>query len=278
MTVFDHMLHDLELIGRAELTIKHYLECVRMFSRFYDGRCPSKLDRDDVRAWMWHLREEQLSVGRMKQHCAALRFLYAKTLGKPEIVSFVGCAKQPERLPEVLSKGEVLTLLGAFYEPKMRVLFTTQYACGLRISEVCRLRTDDIHAARGVIRVRGKGDKERVVPLRPRLLAILRAYWKRVRPSAPWLFSASNGGHVNPGVARSGFHGAVRDSGISGRRLAPHVLRHSFATHLLEAGTDLRVIQVLLGHRSIESTTRYARVSTRLIAKAKTPLDSIMPE
>jgi integrase/recombinase XerD len=275
MTVFDEMLHDLELAGRSRNTIKHYLECVRMFSRFHDHRCPRELGRDDVRAWVMHLKADETSASRMKQHVAAVRFLYAKTIGTPEVVSFLASPKQPDRLPDVMSQSEVVQLLEAFYDPKWRVLFTTQYACGLRISEVCRVKTSDINAQRGVILIRGKGDAERIVTLSPRLLAILRAYWKRVRPTPPWLFSGGTGGHVDVGVARHAFHRAMQDAGIPWRRLTPHVLRHSFATHLLEADTELRVIQVLLGHKSIHSTTRYARVSTRMVAKAKSPLDKL---
>ncbi len=275
MTVFDEMLLDLELAGRSPNTRKHYLECVRMFSRFHDHRCPRELGRDDVRAWVMHLKADETSASRMKQHVAAVRFLYAKTIGTPEVVSFLAAPKQPDRLPDVMSEGEVVQLLEAFYDPKWRVLFTTQYACGLRIGEVCRLKTTDINAERGVIHVRGKGDVERIVTLSPRLLAILRAYWKRFRPTPPWLFCGGTGGHVDVGVARQAFHRAMQDAGIPWRRLTPHVLRHSFATHLLEADTELRVIQVLLGHKSIQSTTRYARVSKRLIAKTKSPLDKL---
>jgi site-specific recombinase XerD len=278
MTVFDQMVLDLELAGRASNTIKQYLGCARMFQRFHDGRCPTQLDRDDIRKWMIHLKEEETGASRMMQHVATLRFLYGKTLGKPELVSFLASPKRPDRLPEVMSESEVLKLLGAFYEPKMRVLFTTQYACGLRISEVCCLKTSDINAERGVIQVWGKGAVERIVTLSPRLLAILREYWKHVRPTPPWLFSGGTGGHVHTAVARQAFHRALRDAGIPWRRLTPHVLRHSFATHLLDADTELRVIQVLLGHKSIRSTTRYTRVSTQMIAKTKSPLDNLPPK
>jgi site-specific recombinase XerD len=280
MTVFDEMLHDLELAGRSKNTIKHYLECVRMFARVHDHRCPRELGRDEVRAWMMHLKADETSASRMKQHVAALRFLYAKTIGSPDVVSFLAYPKQPDRLPEVMSEDEVLKLVEAFDEPRWRVLFMTKYVCGLRITEVCRLKTSDIHAARGVIHVSGKGGDERIVTLSPRLLAVLRAYWKRVRPTPPWLFCGGTGGHADAGVARQAFHRAMQDAGIPWRRLTPHVLRHSFATHLLEGGTELRVIQVLLGHKSIQSTTRYARVSTRMIAQTKSPkaLDNITPE
>jgi len=278
MSIRDQMVHDLKLAGRAKKTIKHYRECIQQFSRFYDNRCPSELGRDEVREWVGYLMEQQKSASLLRQHFAALRFLYTKTLAKSEVVSFISWPKQPDRLPEVLSETEVWKLLGAFYEPRMRVFFTTQYACGLRIGEASRIKTSDINAARGVIHINGKGDIERVVTLSPRLLTILRAYWKQVRPTPPWLFSGSTGGHLSPGVAWQAFQAAAKKAGLDQRRITPHVLRHSFATHLLEAGAELRIIQVLLGHKNIKSTTRYARVSTRMIAKAKSPLDKIVKE
>jgi site-specific recombinase XerD len=158
----------------------------------------------------------------------------------------------------------------------MRVFFTTVYAAGLRIGEASRLETRDIDAERGVIIVRyGKGGKERFVMLSPRLLVILRAYWKQDRPAAPWLFAGRTGNHLAPDVARQAFKRAVTAAKLGKRKVTPHVLRHSFATHLLEGGTDLRVIQVLLGHDSIRSTTRYARVSTAMVVKTKSPFERL---
>ena len=148
----------------------------------------------------------------------------------------------------------------------------------MRISEACQLETHDIDAERSVIRVRGKGGRERLVTLAPTLLAILRAYWRRTRPPAPWLFASTiREGAVrplNPTVAQAAIRQAAYAAGI-GKKVTPHVLRHSFATHLLDNGTDLRVIQVLLGHKSIASTTRYASVSTKVIANAPSPIDAL---
>jgi site-specific recombinase XerD len=276
MNVRKRMMQDLELGSYSPRTITHYLGCIDGFSAFHKGRCPSKLGQKHVREWIQHLKGEGKSAGRLLQHIGALRFLYTKTLTKPDAVSFLRWPRQDDRLPAVLSQDEVLRLLSAFCEPRFRVLFTTQYACGLRINETCLLTTNDIDAARGVIHIRhAKGGAERLVPLSPRLLTILRAYWKQVRPTRPWMFSSSNGGHVNPGVARQAFHAAAKVVALHERGITPHALRHSFATHLLESGTELRVIQVLLGHSKIESTTRYARVSTHLLSRAPSPLDKL---
>ena len=158
--------------------------------------------------------------------------------------------------------------------PKFRVLFSTIYATGLRISEACALETGDIDAAKGMVLVRhGKGDKERAVMLSPRLLAILRAYWRQERPPAPYLFVGRTGRPLHVRVARKALRLAAASAGLG--RVTPHVLRHSFATHLLESGTDLRVIQVLLGHESIDTTTRYVRVSRTLLRNTQSPLDRL---
>ena len=278
MTVRDQMMQDLELGGYSATTVKRYLECVRLFCRFHDGRCPSELGRSEVRGWLTHLKEQELSYGRLAQHLGALLFLYRKTLGKPEVVSFIRWPRPAERLPEVLSADEIVKLLGAFNELRFRALFTTQYACGLRISEVCRLTTSDIDASRGVIRIRGKNKVERLAQLSPQLLTILRAYYRQARPTPPWLFCGSTGGHTHPSVAWKAFQHAAAAVGLDERKVTPHVLRHSFATHLLDNGTQLRIIQVLLGHKCITSTTRYARVSTRVIADTESPLDKLPKE
>ena len=189
------------------------------------------------------------------------------------VTAFLSWPKAPEKLPAVLSEEQVRRLLGAFTTPRMRALFTTVYATGLRLGEVCRLETRDVDAGRGVIHVRhGKGRKQRLVMLGPRLLATLRAYWRHERPCAPWMFAARTGRHVATEVARRAFKQAAARAEL-GAKVTPHSLRHTFATHLLEAGTDLRVIQVLLGHASIRSTTQYVRVSRHLIASTRSPLE-----
>ncbi len=269
------MMQDLELTGYARDTKKKYLSAAGDFVKFH-WRCPSEMGQEEVRAWVEHLTGAgRIGPQRLRQHFAALKFLYAKTLGRPEVVSFLSSPRDPKRLAVVLSAEQVHRLLQALKLPKYRVFFTTVYATGLRVSEACCLETRDIDASRCVIDVRhGKGDKERLVPLSPRLLRILRAYWQQERPPAPWLFASKTGNHLNDDSARKAIKCASADAGID-KNVTPHVLRNSFATHLLESGTELRVIQVLLGHASIKSTARYAQVSTKLIAKANSPLDQL---
>ena len=273
----DRMLQDLELAGYAPGTIQIYLDCIRAFAKFHK-RPPAELDQDAVREWLHHLRQRKIGVQRLRQHLAALKFLYGKTMGRPNEVAFIKWPKIPQRLPTVLSEGQVRSLLLALRMPLYRVLFTTVYATGLRIGEVCSLQIGDIETRRGVIHVRqGKGRKERLVMLSPRLLAILRAYWRSERPVAPYLFvSPYTGKPVRTEAARKAFKRAAAEVGLKGR-ITPHCLRHSFATHLLESGTQLRVIQILLGHSSIRSTTRYAQVSTKLISRTRSPLDLLPP-
>lgn len=272
----DRMVHDLELSGYVPKTRLIYVNAIRDFAAHF-RRSPAELGADEVRVWIgWLNKEAGIGPQRIRQHMAALKYLYTKTLWKPEAVSFLSWPPDPQKLPSVLARGEVERLLTALEQPKYRVFYTTVYAAGLRLSEGCRLQTRDIDAARCVIHVRqAKGHKERLVMLSPRLLAILRAYWSLERPPAPWLFASSKGGrHLNPETARNALKLAATKAGLD-KRVTPHVLRHSFATHLLEGGTQLRVIQVLLGHNSIKSTTRYVRVSTELIAKTKSPLERL---
>jgi site-specific recombinase XerD len=272
----DRMMQDLELAGYVPRTRFVYVNAIRDFVRFF-GRSPIELGADEVRAWVAHLSKPGgVGTQRIRQHMAALKFLYTKTLWKPEAVSFLSWPSDPQKLPVVLAADEVKRLLDALERASYRVFFTTVYATGLRVREACLLETRDLDATRGVIHVRhAKGRMERYVMLSARLLSILRAYWSLERPPAPWLFASGRGGrHLDVGTARRAMKLAAEKAGLT-KRITPHVLRHSFATHLLEAGTDLRVIQVLLGHASIKTTTRYARVSTELIAKTVSPLECL---
>jgi len=270
-------MHDLQLAGLKEATRNKYLCTVERFAQFH-RRSPAKLDRADVRAWTTQLEGSGIGPSTLNGHFAALKFLYRKTLGRPEVVSFLSTPRRPKRLPVVISAEQVERLLQQLERPTFRVLFTTVYATGLRISEACALETGDIDAARELIHVRhGKGDKERLVMLSPRLLTILRAYWRQERPTAPYLFTGRAGRALNPEVARDALRLAAASAGLDRRKVTPHVLRHSFATHLLDGGTDLRVIQVLLGHSSIETTTRYVSVSTAAIRNTQSPLERLPP-
>lgn len=270
----EKMMQDLRLAGYALKTQKTYLECIGLFAQF----CwePAQVNQEGVRAWVTHLEKSKVGSQRLRQHFAALKFLFGKTLARPEQVAFLSWPKDPKRLPMVLTAPQVSALLGALQSPKYRVFFTTLYATGLRLKEACHLKTTDIDAARGVIHVRvGKGGKERLVMLSPTLLSILRAYWKQERPRGPYLFPTKSHRPLDPDVARRVLHQAAETANLDSKQITPHVLRHSFATHLLESGTELRVIQVLLGHENIQTTTRYARVSAALVSKAKSPLERL---
>jgi len=266
------MIADLKLASKAPATIDTYVRSVAAFAKFL-GRSPDQACQDDLRRWI-DREKERIGAARLVQHMAALKFFFGKTLGRPELVSFLSYPKRPTRLPIVLSTEEVFDLLQALDVPKYRVLFTTIYATGMRIREACTLKTADIDSSRGVIHIRnGKGRKERLVTLSKRLLDVLRAYWAQARPAAPYMFTTKSGARpLDRRVAWKAFKKAAAAAGIS-TRATPHVLRHSFATHLLEQGTNLRTLQVLLGHADISSTTIYTRVSTALLAKARSPID-----
>lgn len=274
-TVLENMMHDLRLAGLAKDTRNRYLCTIKRFEQFHGGSAVD-MGRDEVRAWVQELESSGIGPTRLMQHFAALKFLFGKTLGRPCEVTFLSTPKRPKRLPTVLAAEQVERLLEALELPKFRVLFTTIYATGMRISEGCALETGDIDAAREVIDVRyGKGNKERLVQLSPRLLTILRTYWLHQRPPAPYLFTGRAGRPLNQEVARDAMRLAAASVGLDRRKITPRVLRSSFATHLLDGGTDLRVIQVLLGHESIETTARYLRVSTALLAKTQSPLERL---
>jgi site-specific recombinase XerD len=234
------------------------------------------MGQPEVRVWVEHLVERQVSPSRLRQHLAAMTFLYRKTLGMPQAVSFFSWPNDPEPLPVVLSPAEVARLLAAMPTPAYRMLFCTMYASGLRILEACRLVVSDLDGDRGAIRVLGKGQKERLAALHPPLLAQLRAYWHAYHPVAPWLFTGRYGLPLDPDQARKVFKAAVLATGLA-KRATPHSLRHTYATLLLEQGTDLPTIQALLGHGALSSTERYLHVATHMIKGSADPMELLPP-
>jgi len=230
---------------------------------------------DEVRRFLLHHVEERAaSRSTLKQVRAALKFLYAVTLNRPVEVTWIPPARKQWRQPVILSGTEVASFLGAVRKEKYRALLTTIYAAGLRISEACHLRPGDIDSKRMVITIRGKGGKERLTMLSSRLLACLRDYWRQERPAGNgWLFpGGTKAGHASPETTRKVFHKVVAAVGIT-KKVTPHTLRHSFATHLIESGTDVTVVQALLGHSSILTTQIYTHVSTEQIAGTRSPYD-----
>jgi site-specific recombinase XerD len=267
----ERMAWDLEFARRAERTKQVYLADARAFATFHGGSL-EVLRQEDVRTWVEHLIEQGTSPSRLRQHLSALVFLYRKTLGRPEAVSFFSWPKDAERLPVVLSIEEVSRLLEAVEGENYRMLFRTMFSAGLRIQEACRLQIADLDGDRHVIRVLGKNGCERQAALQSLLLVSLRNYWREARPVHPWLFTGRVGKPLDADQARKVFKAAVKAVGLS-KRATPHSLRHTYATLQMEQGTDIRVIQVLLGHRTIRSTERYLHVSTRLITASMDPLE-----
>jgi len=269
----DKMVSDFELANYSPNTAQEYLWCVQRFVRHF-MRSPAELGEPEVRGFLLHLlKVQRMSPARIKMYIAALKFLYSRTLARPEVTAWIPWPKVRSKLPVVLDPAEVKTVLTAIDPLDFRTLFVTAYATGVRISEACRIRIEDLDSRRGVIRVRGKGSRERYVRLGEKLLDLLRRYYHRERPKGPWLFPRPGGEEpVSSDQARYALKKALRRTSL-GKHVTPHVLRHSFATHLLEAGTDLRVIQVLLGHASIRTTARYTRVSKEFIRRSADPLE-----
>jgi site-specific recombinase XerD len=254
-----------------------YLGCVARFVAFH-RRSPTALGEAEIRSFLDHLvRERRMSRSTQRVYVAAIHFLYHVTLDRPVTVRRIPFPRRDgERLPEILSRSEVEQLLRAPSRPNHCAMLMTLYGAGLRVSEVCALVPEDIDSRRMLIRVRGgKGDKDRYVMLSPRLLATLRAYWRQRPPRGPYLFPSPR---PDRPLSRMAVFRVVRRAAHRAglpKRVNPHVLRHCFATHLLEAGTDIRVIQVLLGHRSIRTTARYVRVSQKHIGTVTSPLDAL---
>lgn len=272
----DQMEQDLRLGGYAPITRRIYLSAATELVRHY-RRSPVELTRDEVRAYVHHLLETRHpSSQRTRQHLAALKFLFGTTLGRPNMVSFMKWPKDPDRIPTVLTAAEVHALLAALEVPAYRMLASTLYATGLRIGEACPLETRDIQANRGVIEIRrGKGGRQRLVPLSPRLLEQLRHYWRTERPRPPYVFATKHSRtYLRPDPMRRALRLAAEAAGIR-KKVTPHVLRHTYATHLLEMGVDLRLIQTILGHGSIRTTTRYTRVSIGEIVRIESPFERL---
>jgi integrase/recombinase XerD len=267
------MGQDLARGAYSKSTQSSYLRTVEKLAA-HGGRPVAELGRDDLRAYVEHLRGQERSASWLKTQLAALVFLYSKTLGRPTDVSFVVWPKQYSPLPPVLSQGEVAAFLEALWHPIYRMVAMLLYGTGLRIDEALALEVSDIDGARGVLRVRhGKGNRAREVKLSLGLYKQLRDYWDRERPPRPYLFASRRTGRRLPAdTVRRAFAMAGEQAGIT-KPVLPHVLRHSYATHLLDAGTDVRVIQALLGHSSLQTTMRYTRVSTALVRKVPSPLD-----
>ncbi|MGZ3311685.1 MAG: tyrosine-type recombinase/integrase [Xanthobacteraceae bacterium] len=268
------MIEDMTIRKFAPKTQHDYLQRVKNFAA-YLGRSPDTANFEDLRRYQLHLAASGAGVPTLNQTISTLRFFFKVTLGRPDVVERTAFVHEPSKLPVVLSPEEVARLLDAAPSLKYKTALGVAYGAGLRASEVVALKITDIDSRRMVIRVeQGKGRKDRYVMLSPHLLDLLRAWWKLARPQG-WLFPGQN--RLNPLTTRQlrrACHAAAHMAEI-GKQVSPHTLRHSFATHLLEQNTDIRVIQVLLGHAKLDTTALYTRVATKIIREIMSPLDRI---
>ena len=274
----DQMEGDLILKAYSPHTKRAYLRGVQQFVRHY-MRSPEEMGETEVRNFLLYLvRDRQASPATQDMYVKALKFLYAVTLKRPEVVKDIPHPKRPKTLPVILSPEEVLRVFAAIRAVKYKAIIATAYAAGLRISEVCALQVSDIDSQRMRIHVRsGKGKKDRYVMLGESLLALLRQYYQAVRPKGEYLFPGQKPQrHISATAVSLVLRKVIREAGLS-KKVTMHTLRHCFATHLLEAGTDIRILQVLLGHSSIRTTLRYTHITDRLIQKLVSPVDMIQP-
>lgn len=256
------MMEDMQLHGYAERTRKSYAAGVASLAKHY-RRPPDQLTEDDIRKFFLYLiNDRKAARNTLKIYLCGIKFFYEKTLGREwQLFGLVMPAKS-KKLPTVLSRQEVSAILGRVRNAAFKMVLTLIYVCGLRLNEAVRLTVNDIDGKRGQIRVRGKGNKDRDVPLPEKTLEHLRNYWRTRRPSH-WLFPARQGNRtISHSAIQKAFKAALRESGVR-KNASVHSLRHSYATHLLEDGVDLRFIQMLLGHRDLRTTTIYTHLSQR---------------
>ena len=274
------MIEDMTVRGFSAKTQHDYLRVVTRFAAFL-GRSPISATAEDVRRFQVEQREAGMPAPAMNSHVAALRFFFTTTVDRPDLSRRLIRTPYPRKLPTVLSPDEVARLLAATTCIKHRTALAVAYGAGLRVAEVAALKVGDIDSQRMLIRVeRGKGGRYRNAMLSSDLLVLLRAWWKEGRRQGAmlpggWLFPGQN--PVRPIATRQlarVVDDAARAAGIA-KRVSPHTLRHSFATHLLEDGVDIRVIQVLLGHAKLDNTALYTKVATRTVRTVTSPLDRI---
>ncbi len=268
------LIDDMTARRYGEKVQKAYVRHVRTFTAFL-GRSPDTATSEDLRRFQLHMAQQQISAGSINAAIAALRFFFTVTLERPDLVRPLTTVNKPRRAPVVLSKEEVARLLEAAPSLKYKAALSVAYGAGLRVSEVANLKVSDIDSQRMTLRVeQGKGQRDRYVMLSAQLLELLRDWWRAARPPV-WLFPGQN--PINPITPRQLNRAVTAAKDLAGiaKRISPHTLRHSFATHLLEQGVDIRVIQVLLGHAKLETTALYTRVAVNTVRDIKSPLERL---
>jgi site-specific recombinase XerD len=265
---------DLKIGCYSPHTLNIYLLYARNYAKYF-MRSPAEMGADEIRQFMLHYVEERkVSPETLRQVRSALRFLYTVTLAREVEVAWLPPPRRPKRLPEVLSGTEVAALLAAVKSLKYRCILSTIYSAGLRISEACSLRPEQIDSDRMVIRVQaGKGKRDRYTVLSERLLHTLRNYWRQTNPQNGWLFDGrTHTGNASQASTRRVFHKAVAAAKIT-KKVVPHTLRHCFATHMIESGVDVTVVQAMLGHASPRATAVYIHTSVEEVCRTRSPYD-----
>ena len=270
------MLEELQRRNYAQSTVDAYVHALYDFTKHF-MRPPDQLGPEEIRQFQLHmLRDQKLATNTVKQRMAAIQFFFARTLKRPYVRNDFPYPKSPQRLPVVLSQDEVTRLIDSASNLSHRAMLMTLYSTGVRRAELVHLKVDDIDSKRMVIHVRqGKGRKDRDVPLSMKLLETLREYWRSAKPKS-YLFPGQTGPD-SPLTTKAVWHAcrnAAQRAGIP-KKISPHCLRHSYATHLLESGADLRTIQLLLGHADIKHTTVYLHLSQRHLHAVTNPLDTL---
>ena len=273
--LLQRMIDDMTMRRLAPKTQQGYIRAVKRFAEFF-GRSPDKASAEDVRRFHVHLAKTIGQIPTMNATMTALKFFFGVTIGRPDIVDGIPFAREPRKLPVVLSPDEVARLLAAAANVKYRAALSLAYATGLRVSEVVSLKVTDIDSKRMVVRIeQGKGSKDRYVMLSPYLLTLLRQWWKELEPEV-WLFPSYQDRHMSARQLHRICQETAKRAGIK-KRVSPHTLRHSFATHLLERGIDIRVIQAMLGHKKLDTTAHYTQVATDILRQVVSPLETLPP-
>lgn len=275
MTLRQRMIEDLRVRNYSPSTQETYVACVERFSKHF-GQSPEKLGPPQIRAYQVYLVDEkQVSWTTLNLTVCALRFLYRTTLGRSWTIDHIPFARRERRLPDVLSRAEIKRFFKRVENLKHLAILMTAYSAGLRVSEIASLRISDIDSEQMILKVRaGKGRKGRIVPLSTILLQVLRRYYAVHRPK-DFLFPGRDPDRpIATLTIQATCRNIARESGIK-KKVTPHTLRHSFATHHLENGTDLRTLQMILGHASLRTTSLYLHVSTERIREAGSPLDKL---
>lgn len=272
------MLEELERRNYSAETTRRYMRFVERFAQHF-GRSPDKLGPDHLRSYQAYLlRELKLCPGSVENHVAALRFFFVRTLRRHEFREFLPYPKSPRKLPSILSQEEVERLISASTNLFQRTLLMVLYGTGMRRAEIARLKIAHIDSQRMVVHViNGKGHKDRDLPLSPTLLENLRIYWRWLKPRIYLFPSRMHRDHEQPISDKIVWRACTQAAKMAGirKRVSPHLVRHAFATHLLEAGTDLRTIQMLLGHEDLEVTAKYLHLSAQHLQKVVNPLEGL---